>query len=135
MKSILSVGSQFIFTMKVMPVYSTESTLHGNGEKDISSNAINSQGAQGIISHHLETLLGDDFEPIKSFRQNRVIQFQGVNFDPSVSRTTPVEVLRGNQLPQFQNLASFLRLLEQYDLLDNKDCQGKVIYADDQFVV
>jgi len=63
-----------------------------------------------------------------------VIGFQNVNFVYKVSRTTPVEMERGDDLPHFKNLVKFLKTLEENDLLKEIKKNAKVVYADDQFV-
>ena len=63
-----------------------------------------------------------------------MINFQGVNFDLTMSRVTPIEAMNGQSLPQFQQLTEFLKTLELNNLLEGKNLNGKVVYADDQFV-
>ena len=42
--------------------------------------------------HYNDDLLDDDLEMLKLQYEIPVIQFQGVNFDLNLSRTTPIEV-------------------------------------------
>ena len=63
-----------------------------------------------------------------------MISFQSANFVCKVSRTTPVEMVRGDDLPHFNNLVSFLKTLEKNNLLNKASGVSKVVYADDQFV-
>ena len=51
----------------------------------------------------------------------------------TVSKTTPVEMQRGDDLPQFKNLVDFLKILEKHGFLDKFASKSKVIYVDDQF--
>lgn len=48
---------------------------------------------------------------------DQIISFQNVNFVYKASRTTPVEMLRGDDLPQFKNLVEFLKKLETNNFL------------------
>ena len=92
-QSVLGVGSEFTFTMKVMKVYGQSqieeeknSVSHSNELQD------DRQPPFGVRVHYSEDLLDDDLEMLKRKYEKRVIQFQGVNFDLSLSRTTPIEV-------------------------------------------
>ena len=42
--------------------------------------------------------------------------------------------MKGKLHPQFANLIEFLKTLQTHRLLDEPNIDGKIVYADDQFV-
>ena len=94
-KSVLSAGSQFTFTMRVMPAYTSQSGTESYPDSGATGSQIQPTGPRGFDAaiKYDDTLVEDDLNPLHSQRQIRVIQFQGVNFDPNASSTTPIEVL------------------------------------------
>ena len=63
-----------------------------------------------------------------------LVSFQALTFNFSVSRTTPIEILRGEEHIHFKKLVAFLCNLEDKKLLDEDTVTGKIFYADDQYV-
>ena len=94
-KSALSEGSQFTFSMRVKLVYTPEVLSESYADSGATKTQVQHTGPRGFDAkfRYDETLVEDDLDPVQSQRQTRVIQFQGVNFDPNVSLTTPLEVL------------------------------------------
>ena len=76
-------------------------------------------------------MLDQDLEQLPSSQCDQLIDFQNINFDLKISKTTPIEIIRGGELPQFNNLVKFLKTLEVHNLLDDRTSNGKVVYADD----
>ena len=68
----------------------------------------------------------------------KIFSFQGLTFDTGISRTEPLEALDGNlgaQIIEYSNFLAFLKTLQRYNLLDQGINQGKVVLADDQYVI
>ena len=78
-----------------------------------------------------DELLSQDLAELPESEKSFKINFQNTSFDLQISRTTPVEILMGNDLPQFKNLVSFLTTLEKNNLLQHRNRDKKVVYADD----
>ena len=93
--SVLSEGSQFTFSMRVKPVYTPEFESESYSDSGATGSQVQHTGPCGFDAEfkYDDTLVEDDLNPVQSQRQTRVIQFQGVNFDPNASLTTPIEVL------------------------------------------
>ena len=66
--------------------------------------------------------------------EEKCVCFQNANFIFKISRSTPLEVQRGDDLPHFTNFVKFLKKLDKFDLLEEINRDAKVVYADDQFV-
>jgi len=56
----------------------------------------------------IDDLIDEDLEQLPHSQQEDMINFQGATFYAKLSRIVPVEVQRGDVLPQFDNLIGFL---------------------------
>ena len=65
---------------------------------------------------YLDQIQAADFEPLRP-ELFSVIQFQGVTFDMNKSMSTPIEVLKGQKIRNFDRFTRFLKIMESYSLL------------------
>ena len=134
-ESILGMGSRFTFTMGMKKVedYSHKYEQRDDTDEQQEGDIIFKGSPEGYNAS-FDELMYSDFAQLLPSQENQVISFQSANFVYKVSRTTPVEMVRGDDLPHFDNLVSFLKTLQANNLLEKASSGSKVVYADDQFV-
>ena len=71
------------------------------------------EDSPALYDASFDELMDQDLEQLPNAQDEQtIISFQGVHFDIKMSKTTPIEVTRGEGLPHFDRLTSFLKTLE-----------------------
>ena len=109
----LGQGSSFEFTMRVKKVLNVMGNEISRAKYEVNSGEANQSEilVQGSCMNHdpsIDDLFEEDLEQLPLSKQEQIINFQGANFYFKFSRTVPIEVQRGDPLPQFNNLIRFL---------------------------
>ena len=120
-ESSLGFGSVFTFTMGMRKVEDYGNHKHSNLDnlEEQEQGRIIFKGTPEAYEEDLDELMFKDLTELKPSEENQVLTFQNSNFVFKVSRTTPVEMVRGDNLPHFENLVNFLSILEKGKLLEN----------------
>ena len=75
------------------------------------------KGENGTFDIDHDQLKTKDLTELSLEEENKVLSFHNANFAFKISRTTPIEMVRGDALPQFNNLVRQLKTLEKNNLL------------------
>ena len=111
--SSLGNGSVFTFTMRMYEVqgFTAGEPPQGNMDDENQSGNIIIKSPDYNASH--DELNNEDLAELPPGQEEQCISFQNANFILKISRSTPLEMQRGENLPHFTNLVEFLKKLEK----------------------
>ena len=105
-----------------------------NQEQSLTSFHSQSPRDKDQFNASVDNLYEADLLPLETPQQT--FQFQGLSFDFGISRTLPIEIVRGNMTTGLytKNLFDFLYEMQLNGMFERKANPGTILFADDQYV-